>query len=274
MENNESRQERKKDEIGRIDTEIVGKVSREIGNFYGCTDKAKERGLSVEVEVVSDEDFLNRIKLFFEGLGVIEEELDEVDDDKKEVLEAMGVNPDAKRMENERRIRELEESAVKWGGCVVRGKNGGSKILIREGSETDKDEILTHELIHVMAGEDVDGGRGLVSDEGEGNKFNEAVTQLLVLRMKYREITQEDMFEKINKGEIKTGYVNEVHKLLLLLEATKLSGNPLELKEVADIYFGEDEAGVKRYLLLMKILGRTPEKIRSQSERIYEKYLR
>lgn len=261
-------------DVGKVDKEKVRKTARGIGEFYGCNEEVVRRGLSVEVEVVSEDDFLRGIRLFFEGIGVIAEEFEELDDEKKAILDAMGIDPEVKKINRKKRIKELEESVVRWGGCVVKTKDGRDKILIKENSETDKDEMLTHELIHVMMGEDEDGGMGLSSERGEGKRFNEAVTQLLVLRMRYRDLSQREMFNQIRDGRIETGYVEEIHKLLLLLEATTLSEKPLTTKDMASIYFSNDSSSMKRNLLLMRILSRIPENIRGQSEGVYEKYLK
>lgn len=228
----------------------------------------------MKAEVVSEERFIREVRLHLERIGAIIEEPKERSDQEKEILEIMGMDIEKTKINREKRIRELEESAVKWGGCVIKTEDGKFKILINESANTDKEEVLTHELMHVMAGEDKDGGMGLSSENGEGKGFNEAVTQLLVLRMKHQDLSQVEMFKQIQNGRIKTGYVKEIHKLLLLLEATTLSEKPLIVKDVANIYFSDDSSYMKRNLLLMRILSRIPENIREQSERVYNRYLK
>jgi len=149
-------------------------------------------------------------------------------------------------------------------GISICSENGEKMILINkdEVGEKDKDEVLTHELLHSMM-DTPKHGSGFNSEIGYGHFLNEATVQLMTLRAKYKDMGWSEFSEKVINRSIKSvGYEKQVDTLLVLMRATSFGNEEYTFERLKGDYFNtDDDAGTKAVLVKMYLIKGAPDKI-------------
>jgi hypothetical protein len=272
--------------VEHVDRAKVEALVKKIGEFYSVPQRAIEQGLKSEIFIIKNKAFNRALEDEYRG-DLNEEEVRE----RFELigqLRAKSISEeefDKKAAELSKKIEEKKEDpevihlarkhAEDTGGVSIPQENGGSIILVKENSTFDEEHIETHELFHSMSLGKKHEYKGFINRLSVGSieydrNLNEASTELLTLTVGYPDINIKELFNRISSGEIKTGYRQNVLKVLTMLHFTEQSQEPLTVKELAKYYFhdfeGEDDAAS---LLKNKFI----EKIRPDLYRKVEPWL-
>lgn len=259
------------DVIEHVDRTKVESMVRKIGEFYGVPQEAIEQGLKSEIYILNKDGFRRHAGYYVEQLirkeGKGEIETVSKDDEIAEIF--YSANGSSIEEENKNReamnqliIQKAREHAEGMGGLTMPLDNGKSVIIIREGSDVDRETLEAHELIHAMSiGKDAKIGGFRSGETTPHRNIDEAATQVLALAFQHPEFTPKDFL----LSEIKTPYASHVRKLLTAMFTTSQSGNPFTFKELAKYYF-HPEPDVGIYLLQMNLIPRAREDVRMYVE--------
>jgi hypothetical protein len=271
------------DVVEHVSHEKVEALVRKIGEFYDVPELAIEQGRKTEIYVVKNSAFNEGLEeqLINTLSEEDEKELDEImmqkyADDKELIGKVSEFNEKKVGKPTEEKVRMAKEHAGAIGGVCFPQEKGGSKILVKEDSDFDREHSENHELLHAMSvGRNLEYegfNEGLISRLGfsSNNNLNEATTELLTLTMLHPSLTIVEMFNKVKSGEIVAGYTPNVLRMLAIINSTSQNKEPFTVKELAKYYFhdfeGEDDAAS---LLKNKFI----EKIRPDLYRKVEPWL-
>jgi hypothetical protein len=219
------------------------------------------------VYLVGKDIFFDEISKHAKQLGFKIPEEYVLDESKRESAEVVAniFGTTVEKIKN-KRTKLLEDFYKEYSmtrGVSICSKDGEKVILINrdEVSEVDRDEVLSHELIHSMV-DTPEEGSGFNAKTGFGHNLNEAAVQLMNLRAKYNEMGWEDFSRGIFDGSIKSvSYRKEMGALLVLMKATSFGNEEYTFERLKGDYFGEGEAGEKAFFVKISLIRAIPDKI-------------
>lgn len=200
------------------------------------------------------------------GFGVPEEYL--VDENNKEGVEAVanlfGTSIEEIANKKKKMVEYFYNKYSMTRGISISSKEGEKMIFINndEVSESDREEVLSHELLHSMM-DTPECGTGFNSETGHGHFLNEATVQLMVLRAKYKDMEWSEFADKVIDRTINVGgYGDQINVLLVLMMATRFGDRPYVFEDLKNDYFDtENDAGTKAVFVKMRLVGGAPDSI-------------
>lgn len=252
-----------KEEVNRF---TVNEIVKKIANHYQVGENCLNKIKDTRVCLVNKDIFLEEIKIWGEevlglNLGLV---VNLPSNEKQEkLLKVLGLSPQTlenKAKEN-RKVFE-DEYGLNSGICISDGI-GKIKILINKDITRPGEEemVLTHELIHALVYEETEQGG---FKEGGSTLLDEAMVQLMTLRVINSEMPWREFMEKIIKNEVNNQHYNkEVISLMTVIKAADLKndGETMFYDSATDYFNGEN--GVKAIMFKMKLYGSIPESIGS-----------
>jgi len=234
-----------------------------IASYFGANKECINKGEHSEILVLSENDFLVEIRRWGEevlGLDLgMDIDLPNKDEKIIKILKLLGTNPDIlreKALENKEKFREIFQEDP---GVCLKDNEGKIKIILnKDAVDLGEEEIvLTHELIHAMVytNEEERGFKGSGSKE-----LNEAMVQLMTLRIINSQLAWSDFKNKVVKNEIGNHHYNEqVTALMVIMEAAdfKNEGEKIFFESATNYFNGEDR--IKTIMFKMKLFGSIPQ---------------
>lgn len=212
--------------------------------FNKVSDYASSLGLEIPGKLVIDENERNKTELVFKAMGT---SIEEVSKRRIEVLKKF-----------------IDEYSLMPG--ISYYKDGINKVLINSDeikSDEEMEIALNHELLHSIGQKsEIEGG---FSNEGSFHFLNEAVVQLMVIRINNSDLKWPDFINKYLNGGIKNDiYDSHIKLLLAIVQTTSLGkGGLYDFDEITKMYFDNEYDGVRGILFKMNLFNRVPEKLGS-----------
>jgi len=248
----------------------VDKVERMIDFLGVALDIPKERldaARDFPVYLVDKNTFYEEVTKYNKQLGFEIPEEYVLDDSKREGAEAManifGTTVEEIKAKRTKLLEKYYRENSEIRGISICSKKGEKKILINrdEVPEIDRDEVLSHELLHSMVNTSKKGS-GFNSETGYGHYLNEATVQLMNLRARYKEMDWIEFGDRIIDRSIKSaGYESQMDALIVLMRATSFGEKEFTFEKLKESYFNEEETGIKAFLVKIELIRNIPDTI-------------
>lgn len=258
-----------KTEIRKIDSDEINRRIDFLGQKLNIPNDQLDRARNTEVLIVDRNTFFDKVSDYASNLGLkIPGKLiiDENERNKTELIfKAMGTSIEEV---SKRRIEVLKKFIDEY--SLMPGisyyEDGTNKVLINSDeikSDEEMEIALNHELLHSIAQKsEIEGG---FSNEGSFHFLNEAVVQLMVIRINNSDLKWPDFINKYLNGEIKNDiYDTHIKLLLAIVQTTSLGkGDLYDFDEITKMYFDSEYDGMRGILFKMNLFNRVPEKLGS-----------
>lgn len=232
------------DVVEHVDRAKADAIVKRIGDLYHVPQEALDQGKKTEIYIIKTERF-DREMASLDKDSLSEEERREVAElalnidsltEEEQIKRAEALS---KKITDEadRKAEAAREQAERTGGISLPQEEGGSAIIIKEDLVFDREHTEIHEMLHAMS-ESADGRyHGINGMFTESRNINEAITEILALGVLHPELTAEELSNKINSGEIKSGYHANTLKMLVIMRAASQGDMPFTIQELAKYYF-------------------------------------
>lgn len=251
----------------KLPTDKVSGTVDFLGEALNIPKERMEAARNTPVYLVDKDIFFEELSKHIKNLGFKIPEEYVIDESKRESAEAVasifGTTVEETKAKRTKGLEDFYKEYSMTRGISICSKKGEKMILINrdEVPETDRDEVLAHELLHSMVETPKNGG-GFNSETGYGHYLNEATVQLMTLRAKHKDMDWSEFSEKVINRSIKSvGYESQMDALLVLMKATTFGSEEYSFEKLKEDYFSVEDEGVKAVLVKMHLVRGTPDTI-------------
>lgn len=243
--------------VENIPQERIRQLSQELGSFFDAPAAAVQQASETKAEIVNAHVLATVIEKHLQATGemrVIKPM--PINEGFRAVALALGKNAEEIQRNNIEAEEAIRDEFSQFGGVFIPGTPENNAIYVNESARTSVDEIVPHELLHVMAANEK--GTGFHANDGSGRDINEGVTQFLNLCKLNPNLSPAEIAIAIRNGKIKTVYSAQTLKIATVIGATGQGSKPITVKELAGDYFRKDDPSVKRTMFQWKVIQRAP----------------
>jgi hypothetical protein len=259
--------------IRKIDSDEITRRIDFLGQKLNIPQDQLDRARKTEILIVDKNTFFEKVQKHFKKLGIEIPEKLVINENEREKVEFLFKVLKTSAEEVSKKRNEIIKNffdEYSETPAICYHESGLNTILINSDeikSDEEMDEALTHELIHSIANSsDLESG---FSSGGKFHNLNEAMVQMLVIKINNSDLEWSDFIDKYLSGKINNRHYNrELLTLLTIVKSTSFGKEGLySFEEITNIYFNDQyDDGIRGILFKMNLFSKVPDKLDDDNE--------